>query len=40
MMMESLLAELPRGIPHRCAGEGHLSLIVRYLDRVLADLPV
>jgi pimeloyl-ACP methyl ester carboxylesterase len=40
IMMESLLAELPRGIPHRCAGEGHLSLIVRYLDRVLADLPV
>lgn len=37
-MMERLLAALPRGVPHRCSGEGHLSLIVRGLDCALTEL--
>jgi pimeloyl-ACP methyl ester carboxylesterase len=37
-MMERLLAALPRSVPHRCPREGHLSLIVRHLDPVLAEL--
>jgi pimeloyl-ACP methyl ester carboxylesterase len=39
-MMERLLVALPRGVPHRCPREGHLSLIVRHLDRVLAELAI
>lgn len=38
--MERLLAALPRGVSHRCPREGHLSLIVRHLDRVLAELAI